>query len=117
MRDPADVIRELYASFNRRNIPAVLARLHAEVAWANSLEGGHVHGREAVRDYWTRQWEVIDPRVEPLRIELRDGDVVAVDVHQVVHGLDGKLLLDGTVRHLFRFRDALVTRFDIEAAG
>jgi hypothetical protein len=26
----------------------------------------HVHGREGVRSYWTRQWAMIDPHVEPV---------------------------------------------------
>ena len=64
---PTDVefLEQLYAQFNARDIEAVLAALHADVAWANGMEGGHVHGREAVRDYWTRQWAVVDPRVVP----------------------------------------------------
>ena len=34
----------------------MLAVLADDVAWANGMDGGHVHGREAVREYWTRQW-------------------------------------------------------------
>jgi hypothetical protein len=30
-----------------------------------------VHGRDAVREYWTRQWDVIDPRVDPVRVRSR----------------------------------------------
>lgn len=29
--------------------------------WANGVEGGHVHGRTAVREYSTRQWSTIAP--------------------------------------------------------
>lgn len=39
--------------------------MHPDVASANGMEGGHVYGHEAVRDYWTRQWKLIDPQVEP----------------------------------------------------
>jgi hypothetical protein len=31
---------------------------------ARDMEGGHVHGRDEVRCYWTRQWATVDPRVE-----------------------------------------------------
>ena len=88
-----------------------------EVDWANGQDGGHVHGREAVRAYWTQQWAAIQPKVDPLEITPRDAGVTAVEVHQVVHDLEGKLLLDERVRHVFRIRNGLVVRFDIENAG
>jgi hypothetical protein len=34
-----------------------------------------------------------------------------------VHDLEGRLLLDEMVRHVFRIEAGLVTRFDIENAG
>jgi hypothetical protein len=30
------------------------------------MEGGFVRGHDGVRSYWTRQWQVLDPTVEPL---------------------------------------------------
>src|SRR5258705_6728346 len=41
------MLRELYASFNARDIDAVLARLAPDVDWPNGMEGGRVHGRDA----------------------------------------------------------------------
>jgi ketosteroid isomerase-like protein len=79
------------------------------------MEGGRVRGHAAVREYWTRQWETIDPRVEPVRVaETPDGRVV-VDVHQVVRERSGALLVDQMVRHVYRMRDGLVTSMEIEA--
>ena len=117
MDDDSDFVRALYAAFNRRDIPSAVALMGDEVDWANGQDGGHVHGREAVRAYWTKQWAAIQPRVDPLEITPRDAGVTTVEVHQVVHDLDGKLLLDERVRHVFRIRDGLVVRFDIENAG
>lgn len=117
MSDGSELIRALYAAFNQRDIPAAVALMDQEVDWANGQDGGHVHGREAVRAYWTKQWAVIQPMVDPLEITPRDAGIKAVEVHQVVHDLDGKLLLDERVRHVFRIRDGLVVRFDIENAG
>jgi hypothetical protein len=111
------VARSLYEGFNRRDIPAVLALLSENVDWANGMDGGHEHGREAVRAYWTKQWAAIAPRVEPLRIMRGDDGATVVEVHQVVRDLEGKVLLDETVRHVFQMKDGLVTRFDIENAG
>jgi len=56
---------------------------------------------------------MIDSRVEPEGFaEDEDGHVV-VDVHQVVHDLDGNLLSDGHVQHVYTFREGLVERMDI----
>jgi hypothetical protein len=95
----------------------VLALMDEEVAWANGVEGGHVHGREAVRAYWTRQWAAIQVQVDPLKITRREDGATAVEVHQVARDLEGNLLLDETVRHVFGIEGGLVTRFDIENAG
>jgi hypothetical protein len=112
-----EFVRRLYDGFNRRDIPAVLALLKDDVAWANGMDGGHVHGREAVRAYWTQQWAAIAPQVDPLSVARRNDGSIVVEVHQVVRDLKGNLLLDETVRHVFRIDEGLVARFDIENAG
>src|ERR1700733_6362412 len=62
--DP-EFIERLYDRFNARDMEAVLAMMHTNVLWANGMEGGHASGHDEVRAYWTRQWAMIDPRVEP----------------------------------------------------
>jgi ketosteroid isomerase-like protein len=105
----------LYAAFNARDIDGVLAAMAPDVDWPNAWEGGRVVGHEAVRDYWTRQWAQIAPTVIPRRtMDLPDGRV-AVEVAQVVRALDGALLREATVRHVYTFRDGLVARMDVEA--
>jgi ketosteroid isomerase-like protein len=110
------LLRELYARFNAREMEAVLAAMHEDVVWANGMEGGHVHGREGVRAYWTRQWQMVDPRVDPVAIA-RDADgAMVVEVHQVVHDKSGNLVVDAMVGHIFRIEDGLIRRFDIRGA-
>ena len=111
------LVRRLYESFNRRDISAVLTLLAENVDWANGMDGGREHGREAVRAYWTKQWTAIAPQVDPMQVTQRDDGATAVEVHQVVRDLEGKVLLDETVRHVFQIDEGLVTRFDIEKAG
>jgi hypothetical protein len=113
MNDERDLLRRTYRDFNAREINAVLARMHPDVEWANGMEGGHVHGHEAVRDYWTRQFETLDPQVEPTRIEAGNTGELIVEVHQVVHDLKGNLLVDTIVYHTYRLRDGLIARMDI----
>ncbi len=110
-----DMIRELYAAFNRRDVDAVLARLAPDVVWANGMEGGYVHGREAVRAYWARQFAVVRSTVEPGRVDAHPDGRVVVAVHQVVRSAaGGELLADEHVEHVFTLDDAgVVRRFDL----
>jgi ketosteroid isomerase-like protein len=113
MQTKREQIAEMYAAFNRRDTDRVLAFLRPDVDWPNGMEGGRVHGREAVRAYWTRQWGMIDPHVEPVRIEDEATGDTVVDVHQVVRDLAGKVLMDRMVQHVYFFRDGLVERMEI----
>src|SRR5580693_4870137 len=88
------LLASAYREFNARNMEAVLASLHPGVEWANGMEGGHVHGRDGVRDYWTRQWAILDPHVDPVSIEADEAGRLIVEVHQVVKDLNGLVLLD-----------------------
>jgi hypothetical protein len=84
-----------------------------DVMWANGMEGGHERGREAVRAYWTRQWAMVDPHVEPVGFAEGEDGAVVVEVHQVVKDLAGVVLMDVHLGHVFRVEDGLVARFDI----
>jgi hypothetical protein len=109
-----EVLSAAYRDFNARNIDAVISRMHPEVEWANGMEGGHVHGRDAVRAYWTYQFTTLNPHVDPVSIEPGKNGPWVVTVHQVVRDLEGNLLLDTTVYHTYQFRDGLIARMDIE---
>jgi hypothetical protein len=111
----AALLQRLYDRFNARDIEGVLAALHDDVQWANGWEGGYVAGPEEVRQYWLRQWESIDPHVEPVRFsEGPQGEIVA-DVRQVVRNRNGELLADKIVQHVFRIEEGRIRRFDIAA--
>jgi ketosteroid isomerase-like protein len=109
------LLRAVYEAFNRRDVEAVLVAMHPDVDWPNAWEGGRVHGRDAVREYWTRQFAEIAPRVEPRHFKVTDDGRVAVSVHQVVRSLDGDVLADQVVTHVYAFRDGLVERMDVFA--
>ena len=113
MTDERETLRRAYRDFNSRNIDAVISRMHPEVKWANGMEGGHVHGKEEVRAYWARQFKTLNPQVEPVRIEPGEDGKWTVEVHQVVHSVEGNLLLDTIVYHTYQFRDGLIARMDI----
>ena len=108
-----DVVADAYAAFNARDIERALSLMHADVEWPNGMEGGHVHGRAAVRAYWTRQWGLIDPRVDPQAMAVDAAGRVVVDVHQVVRDLAGRVQADRMVRHVHEVADGLLRRMVI----
>src|SRR6266700_162944 len=87
--------------------------MHPEVEWPNGMEGGWVHGREGVRAYWTRQWGMVDPHVDPVLFEADDSGRIVVDVHQRVRDLAGAVLLDRVGQHVYLIKDGLIQRMDI----
>jgi len=118
-----EMIKRIYHSFNARDIDGVLDVLSEDIAWANGMDGGHVHGRDAVRNYWTRQWAVVSPHVEPVAFDDSEDGVVAVEVIQSVFDLNGQPLegqthglRDKTVTHIFRTEGGTIVRFDIQDA-
>ncbi len=114
--DHEQPLRSLYQAFNARDIEAVLRAMSDNVDWPNAWEGGRVHGKDAVRAYWTRQWKEIEPHVDPIAITTRPDGRVAVDVHQVVRALDGNLLSDRRVLHVYEISDSLIANMEVEEA-
>jgi len=112
--DYQPILKQLYQDFNARNIDAVLAFLHTDVAWPNGWEGGYVSGHDEVRAYWLRQWQQIDPTVEPVSFQVRPGGPVEVGVHQVIKDLNGQVLSDSRIRHVYTFEDDKVRTMVIE---
>ena len=116
MPDEMELLKRVYDRFNARDMESVLAAMHEDVVWANGMEGGHVHGREEVRRYWTRQWTMIDPHVELVAFAPGSEGEVVVEVRQVVRDLQGNLVADKMVGHIFRIENGLIKRFDIRGA-
>ena len=86
------LFRKAYAAFNTRDLDSALATMAPDVEWPNGMEGGTVHGHDGVRAYWTRQWGMLDPHVEPEASRMMIHGRIIVSVHQVVRELSGKLL-------------------------
>lgn len=114
MRSAEDTLRAAYTAFNARDIEAALELVHPEVDWPNAWEGGRVVGREAVADYWRRQFESISSKVEPERFDHEPDGSVTVTVHQTVRDANtNELQSDSHVLHRYRLEDRLVVRMDV----
>ncbi|MGH9476759.1 MAG: nuclear transport factor 2 family protein [Terriglobales bacterium] len=113
MADTKTLIEQAYSAFNKRNIDDALALMTEDVIWPKASEGGRVVGKEEVRAYWTRQWGEFDGHVEPLAITEEDGGRVRVRVHQLVKNLQGDVLSDSEVLHIFTMSGGLIAAMDL----
>ncbi|MGY1702249.1 nuclear transport factor 2 family protein [Geodermatophilus sp. SYSU D00766] len=112
--DRDEVIRSLYRAYSAHDLDAVIDVLSPDVDWPNAWEGGRVHGRDAVRAYWERQWAHIRPSARPTTIRDRPDGSVEVTVALVVRDPAGTLLSRTTVRHVYQFAaDGRVRRMDV----
>ncbi len=114
------LLRRLYRCFNSRDIDGVIDAMAEDVVWANAMEGGYEHGRDAVRAYWTRQLNQVSVRVEPISFEQQENGQVVAQVDQTICDLEGNPLegqthglKDHVVTHMFRLQDGKIVRFDV----
>jgi hypothetical protein len=80
------LLTTLYSAFNARDISTLLASMTPDVSWPNGWEGGVLHGRDAVGDYWRRQWDQLQPTVVPTA-HAQGFDRVDVDETQLDSGM------------------------------
>lgn len=108
-----DLLLKTYEAFNRRDVDTALTAMHPEVDWPNGMEGGRVYGREAVRQYWLRQWSQINPVVKPQSFHTDPTGATVVEVHQVIRDLSGSLLAERMVQHVYRIEGGLIVSMEI----
>ena len=107
------ILKRAYYAFNTRNIDAALAVMHPNVIWSNGMEGGYVHGHDGVREYWNKQWQVVDRDIEPISIAADGNGKIVANVHQVVRDMHENIIEDGMVQHVYLIEDNLIKHMDI----
>ncbi|MCT9083084.1 nuclear transport factor 2 family protein [Streptomyces fulvoviolaceus] len=112
------LLRRMYEVFSTDERDAFLAQcLAPDVDWPNMLDGARLHGHEAVRAYWARQFAAGHPlvRLEGLRLG-GDGEAVVATVRPGMRDASGERWAEDTVEHVYRFGgDGLVARMDVQA--
>ena len=109
-----NLIKKAYTAFNSRDIDTALLTMHPDVQWPKAFEGGYVTGHNEIREYWTRQWTEINPNVAPVAFNEREDGTLEITVHQIVKNLQGAMIFDGIVKHVYTLQDGLLRRMDIE---
>ena len=106
-------LQNLYDAFNNGEIETIISVMHPDVKWANGVEGGFVYGRDAVREYWTNQYKVIQVQLETLKFETDENNRNVVTVHQIIKDLQGNLLADATIQQIFNIESGLIGLYEI----
>jgi hypothetical protein len=117
MANTQTLIARAYAAFNHRDIDGALALMSERVSWPKASEGGRAVGKEEIRAYWTRQWDEFDPHVEPLEVIDDARGKTEVRVHQLVKSLQGEVLSDSEVWHVYTISNGLIDRMDLKESG
>jgi hypothetical protein len=117
MSNTHTLITRAYSAFNLRDVDGALALMSEDVSWPKASEGGRVVGKEEIRAYWTRQWQDLDPHVEPIEVIELEGGVAEVRVHQLVKSVGGEVLADGEVWHVFTMVNGLIERMELKESS
>jgi ribosomal protein S18 acetylase RimI-like enzyme len=107
------LLRRAYEAFNARDIDGALATTQVDVDWPNGMEGGRLHGHREVREYWRRQFDLIDSRVVPQHMEQRPDGQVVVTVRQVVRDRAGNVISEDIVEHWHVIHEGLIAQMVI----
>ena len=102
------MVQHVYNSFNARNIDAAFEVIHRDANWANTMEGGLLHGHEEIRAYWLRQWTYIDWHVKFVDASLNDAGNVLVNTHQIIRDFSGNIVTLKDVQHIFTIEDGMI---------
>ena len=98
-----ELMGRMYDAYNDRDLEALTALVGDE----------RLHGRAAVRNYWSRQWARIHTQDKVAGITDLAPDRAAVRVSQVIRDLDGMIVSTGEFEHAYQFKDGLVERMDL----
>ena len=113
MTSDQQFLQNLYDAFNRREFETLISLMKPDVKWANGMEGGFVHGRGEVRDYWKKQFEVTQSHLEPLRFDTDKIGRNIVTANLTVKDLQGNLLVERTIKQIFTIENGQISRFEI----
>ena len=115
----AALLRRMYEVFSTDERDAFVPHcLSADLDWPNVLDGVRLHGHDAVRTYWARQFASGHPlvRLEALRPD-DDGEAVVATVRPGTRTEAGEEWAAETVEHVYRFdAEGLVSRMDVRKA-
>ncbi len=111
MREPGPAEHALDEEGIAQQRSDVQAEVGEDVDWPDGDE--RLHGRAAVRNYWSRRWARIHTQDKVAGITDLAPDRAAVRISQVIRDLDGVIVSTGEFEHAYQFKDGGVERMDL----
>jgi ketosteroid isomerase-like protein len=107
------VLRRAFDAFNEGDIELPLSLMCEDVDWPNTVEGGRLAGRDEVRAYWMRMFEIFIPQLDPLCIRaLAPGKTIACGQERFIDTVTGQELAHKRFRHVYTWRGERVAHLD-----
>ncbi|MBP8822631.1 MAG: nuclear transport factor 2 family protein [Flavobacteriales bacterium] len=107
------LIRDCYAAFNAGQYERIPAYFAQDVEWPNMLEGTTLRGPSAVVAYWIQLREVHRHTYDVKHFQLKPSGTVVVSLLRTVHSTGGEMISQGLIRHVFEFRNGLVSKMHV----
>lgn len=105
-----------YDAYNRQDVEGLLALVTEDVDWPDGAGPDRLHGRGAVRRYWTQQWKTAAlTHDEPVGFATHDDGRTAVRIRQVIRQPTGSIVSTGTFVHLHRLDGDRIATLEIQA--
>ncbi|UQA93126.1 nuclear transport factor 2 family protein [Streptomyces halobius] len=110
----ADLLHRMCEIFTTQKVEKFTrAFFHPDVDWPNVAEGTRLHGIEAVLAYWRGQFAELHPLVRMEGMTAEPDGRIAVRVRLGARGADGDHRAEGTVHHVYPFRDGKVVHMEV----
>ncbi|NQE64947.1 nuclear transport factor 2 family protein [Caulobacter sp. RHG1] len=103
------VLARSYEAVNAQDLAATRAVLHPDVSWPDTLEGGRLHGRNAVVAHLAQLFALTRPNVQLIRVVAETEGELDVEVQLLVEDHKGHIWSDTRARLTYRFRDGLLS--------
>jgi uncharacterized protein (TIGR02246 family) len=103
------VLAKAYEAVNAQDLVGVRDTLHPDATWPDTLEGGRLHGREAILAHFEQLFALTRPNIQLIRIVDETDGALDVEVQLLVQDHKGHIWSDTRARLTYRFADGLLS--------
>jgi uncharacterized protein len=107
-QENVEIVRRAYEAFNRRDLPAILDRIHPDVELQTTVETHHGHA--GVEDWVERADEVFDSLVMTVEETIDLDDHVVAAVREQAGGKGSGIDIDQRFTHVWTVQAGRVVR-------
>jgi hypothetical protein len=114
MSAASDVIARLHDALDRRDLDAVTALIHPQARFRDYLDGGELIGRDAVRGFYQRLFDMLAPGLDLIGLKTLPDGRVRADIQSSVRAPSGHLWSDTRVVAIYTVLDGLISSVELQ---